>query len=382
MSAKRVEAMKHIETPSAELYSFPSRIPLSEAAFQKTIALERKRTERSTEPFILMLVDGGDQHGSLPLGPGLTEAISHLMPTIRATDVVGWYQEHTSLGVIFTGLHENGRSEVLSAILDRVSEVFRKGESADSMNHLRFSFYVYPDDWEPGSGGIPPDNPLYPEIHSAARTEKSMRAMKRSIDVLGGTALLLMGLPLFLLIAIAIKLTSRGPVFFRQERLGQGGKRFTFLKFRSMHVDNDHSVHREYVKQLIAGNGKLISVEGSGEKVFKLANDERITPIGRLLRRTSLDEMPQFLNVIRGDMSLVGPRPPIPYEFGDYRLWHRRRLLHVKPGITGLWQVNGRSRVNFDEMVRLDLQYAATWSPWMDIKILLQTPRAVIHGAF
>jgi lipopolysaccharide/colanic/teichoic acid biosynthesis glycosyltransferase len=115
--------------------------------------------------------------------------------------------------------------------------------------------------------------------------------------------------------------------------------------------------------------------------VYKLTGDKRITPIGRFLRKTSLDELPQFLNVLRGDMSLVGPRPPIPYELAAYQTWHRRRLLEVKPGITGLWQVSGRSTVDFDAMVRLDLKYATSWSPWLDIKILLRTPIAVVRGS-
>jgi lipopolysaccharide/colanic/teichoic acid biosynthesis glycosyltransferase len=115
--------------------------------------------------------------------------------------------------------------------------------------------------------------------------------------------------------------------------------------------------------------------------VYKITNDKRITPIGKFLRRTSLDELPQFLNVLWGDMSLVGPRPPIPYELAAYQTWHRRRLLDVKPGITGLWQVTGRSTVKFDEMVRLDLRYATSWTPWLDLRILLQTPLAVIKGS-
>ena len=147
-----------------------------------------------------------------------------------------------------------------------------------------------------------------------------------------------------------------------------------------MHVNNDPSVHKEYVTKLIAGQAEREGSNGNGKGVYKLTNDRRITPVGKFLRRTSLDELPQFLNVLRGDMSLVGPRPAIPYEVAAYETWHRRRVLEVKPGITGSWQVNGRSRVKFNEMVRLDLQYAKSWSPWMDINILMRTPRAVIRG--
>jgi lipopolysaccharide/colanic/teichoic acid biosynthesis glycosyltransferase len=141
-----------------------------------------------------------------------------------------------------------------------------------------------------------------------------------------------------------------------------------------MYLANDESIHREYVTRFITQTGFQTQ-----NKVYKLKNDPRITSIGRLLRKTSLDELPQFLNVLWGDMSLVGPRPPIPYEVNCYNTWHKRRLA-IKPGITGLWQVHGRSRVPFDGMVRLDLEYAATWSLALDLKILLKTPWAVLIG--
>jgi lipopolysaccharide/colanic/teichoic acid biosynthesis glycosyltransferase len=149
-----------------------------------------------------------------------------------------------------------------------------------------------------------------------------------------------------------------------------------------MRVGNDNSEHKEYVTKLIANQAQAQCSDKSGVGVYKLTNDKRITPIGQFLRRSSLDELPQLLNVLLGDMSLVGPRPPIPYEVAAYQTWHRRRVLEAKPGITGLWQVTGRSRVTFDEMVRLDLRYATTWSPLLDLKILLRTPFAVLKGAF
>jgi lipopolysaccharide/colanic/teichoic acid biosynthesis glycosyltransferase len=186
--------------------------------------------------------------------------------------------------------------------------------------------------------------------------------------------------PLFLGIAAAIKATSKGPVFFRQQRVGQHGVPFVFLKFRSMFTGNDASTHKEYVQKLIAGKAERHPSNGASGGVFKLTKDPRITRVGAFLRRTSLDELPQFINVLQGEMSLVGPRPPVPYEVEAYDFWHRRRLLEAKPGITGLWQVSGRSRVTFDEMVRLDLRYARTWTPWVDLKILVRTPVAVVFG--
>jgi lipopolysaccharide/colanic/teichoic acid biosynthesis glycosyltransferase len=201
------------------------------------------------------------------------------------------------------------------------------------------------------------------------------------MDIAGSALLLILCAPLLVIIALAIKASSKGPVLFRQHRVGQFGKKFTFLKFRSMHFGNDHRVHKEYVTKLIASQAQSQQSDKKGEGIYKLTNDKRITGVGRFLRRTSLDELPQFLNVLRGDMSLVGPRPPIPYELAAYQTWHRRRVLQVKPGITGLWQVTGRSSVTFDEMVRLDLRYATAWSPMLDFRILMRTPFAVIKGS-
>ena len=192
--------------------------------------------------------------------------------------------------------------------------------------------------------------------------------------------MLILCAPVFLVIALAIRTSSKGPILFKQRRVGQYGQHFTFLKFRSMQVNNDHSVHKEYVTQFIASGASKQPSNGTGEGVYKLTNDTRVTRVGKFLRRTSLDELPQFLNVLKGEMSLVGPRPPIPYELAAYQTWHRRRLLEVKPGITGLWQVTGRSRVTFDEMVRLDLRYATSWTPSLDFTILMRTPLAVLRG--
>jgi lipopolysaccharide/colanic/teichoic acid biosynthesis glycosyltransferase len=203
--------------------------------------------------------------------------------------------------------------------------------------------------------------------------------IKRCVDIAGSLTAILFAAPVFLTIAAVIKLTSKGPILFRQKRVGQYGRTFTFLKFRSMYLNNDPAIHEDYVKRLIAGSVDSNAGPG-GRSVYKLTNDPRITPVGRFLRKTSLDELPQFFNVLSGGMSLVGPRPPIPYEVECYDIWHKRRLLAVKPGITGLWQVTGRSRNTFDEMVRLDLRYAKSRSLWLDLKILLQTPRAVVLG--
>ena len=147
-----------------------------------------------------------------------------------------------------------------------------------------------------------------------------------------------------------------------------------------MYTNNDPKIHRDYVQNFIAGKTENSSKNEDEPVVYKITNDPRVTPIGRFLRQTSLDEFPQLWNVLRGEMSLVGPRPPVRYEFEVYDVWHRRRVLEVRPGITGLWQVSGRSRTCFDDMVRLDLRYSQSWSLWLDLKILLATPLAIVAG--
>jgi exopolysaccharide biosynthesis polyprenyl glycosylphosphotransferase len=223
-----------------------------------------------------------------------------------------------------------------------------------------------------------PTDPLLFGLEKRNEAVSARDIVKRTVDILGSATLLLFLSPVFLFLATLIKMKSPGPVFFRQTRIGQNAKPFTMLKFRSMRVNADTAVHQAYVTQFI--KSAVAVAEAGADRVFKIAADARVTPLGHILRKTSLDELPQLWNVLRGDMSLVGPRPPLPYEVEQYQPWHHRRVLEAKPGITGLWQVTGRSRTTFDEMVRLDLRYAKTRSLWTDIKILLATPRAVIDG--
>src|SRR5208282_3127272 len=182
--------------------------------------------------------------------------------------------------------------------------------------------------------GRPSNAALYPDLASHDKGRRSLLLIKRVIDIAGSAAMLLLLAPLFITIAIAVKASSRGPIFFRQQRVGRYGKTFTFLKFRSMYANNDVSIHKEFVTRMIASSSAKTAEKNGKTGVFKLTNDRRITRVGGFLRRTSLDELPQFLNVLKGEMSLVGPRPPIPYELAAYQTWHRQRLLAVKPGIT------------------------------------------------
>jgi exopolysaccharide biosynthesis polyprenyl glycosylphosphotransferase len=204
------------------------------------------------------------------------------------------------------------------------------------------------------------------------------RFIKRSSDVVITLAALIVLAPLWLLVALLIKLDSRGPIFYKQERVGMDGRVFLFYKFRSMRAGSGDARHREFQEKFIKGEPDS-NLGDSARPAYKLRADERVTRLGKLLRKTSLDELPQLLNVLRGDMSVVGPRPPIPYEVESYELWHRKRL-DMKPGITGLWQVSGRNRLTFDEMVRMDLYYIENWSLLLDMKIILQTLPVMWRG--
>lgn len=357
------------------------RMTFGEEDFRRMVAIERKRTERSGHPFLLMLVELDKHSGSIKNAKTLDGILFALKSFTRETDVLGWYNERTTAGAIFTDLVSEDRNSVLNTILHKVGDALKNALTFDQLSQITLSFHFFPDDWDQENSGRPNSLALYPDVIGHQSGRRIMLAIKRTTDIAGSTLMLLLCLPLSLIIAVAVKTSSRGPVFFRQQRVGQYGRCFTFLKFRSMRANNDHGVHKDYVTKLIAGKAERLP-NSNGDGVYKLANDDRITPLGKILRKTSLDELPQFWNVLCGDMSLVGPRPPIPYELEAYQTWHRRRLLQVKPGITGLWQVNGRSRVKFDEMVRLDLRYATSWSPWLDFKILLRTPGAVIRGAY
>jgi len=204
------------------------------------------------------------------------------------------------------------------------------------------------------------------------------RGTKRTFDLLMTILALIILAPVWLVIALLIKLDSRGPIFYKQERVGMDGRVFLFYKFRSMRVGADDAAHREFQRQYIRGRPET-NLGDEDRPIYKLQGDQRITRVGKVLRRTSLDELPQLFNVLRGDMSVVGPRPPIPYEVESYDLWHRKRL-DLKPGLTGLWQVSGRNRLPFEEMVRLDLYYIENWSLLLDLKIILRTLPVMLRG--
>jgi lipopolysaccharide/colanic/teichoic acid biosynthesis glycosyltransferase len=354
---------------------------LGEEAFRRMIAVERKRTERSANPFLLMLLEIGEQHSEQRSNQVLAKILTALVSATRETDVIGWHKRSCSVGVLFTQLALFDQKSLLSTMLARIGTMLQDSLSVEEFSQISISFHLFPDKWDQDNSQRPSNPTLYPDLPRGDKLAKLFLLTKRVMDVTGSLALLVLLSPVLLVVAAAVKLTSPGPMLYRQQRVGQYGKPFTFLKFRSMYTNNDPTIHKDYVTQLIAGNAQQHPERNSKAGVYKLTADSRITRVGSFIRRTSLDELPQLLNVLTGQMSLVGPRPAIPYEVAAYQTWHRRRVLEVKPGITGLWQVNGRGRVKFDEMVRLDIRYAKDWSPWLDVKILLRTPLAVIGGS-
>jgi len=354
---------------------------LSEESFNEILALERKRTARSKRPFILMLINiaelpYGDNGGHYGLCKKL---VSCLKSSIRDTDALGWYLYDKVIGILYTEIGDSSPKIAADIIVSRVRVALSSCLNARKANSIRITLFFYPEESGNPSQKSGPERILYPDIEHRNSMKKVSLIFKRAMDIAGSIFILLLLLPVMIVISALVRLTSDGPVLFKQERIGRFGKKFYFLKFRSMYANNDSSIHQQYVSKLINSSDEHSDCNGKNQ-VFKITDDPRITPVGRFLRRTSLDEFPQFLNVLKGHMSLVGPRPPIPYELDCYDIWHRRRILEMKPGITGLWQVHGRSRTSFNDMVRLDIRYIDEWSLWLDIKLLFQTPWVVVTG--
>ena len=348
---------------------------INEELFKGVLIRERRRSDRSNQAFLLLLLSAHESTGTAA-DRAWGFAAAALAAAKRDTDILGWLKERAVLGLILPEVTDT------DAVAPELQAQVRKELSTrlDPETASRFTIRLHAHAPAP----VPVADAALQTVDTLLPTLKPRRdvelyaLVKRAFDFSASAALLTLLSPLMLVIAALVKFRSPGPVFFKQVRIGQMAKPFTMLKFRTMHVNNDNAVHQQYVSWFIKSSGQAQQSGSNG--VFKITNDPRVTVFGRLLRKTSLDELPQLWNVVRGDMSLVGPRPPLKYEVDQYKRWHCRRVLEAKPGITGLWQVSGRSRTTFDEMVRLDLRYAKTRSLWTDIKILLATPAAVISG--
>jgi lipopolysaccharide/colanic/teichoic acid biosynthesis glycosyltransferase/transposase-like protein len=338
---------------------------LSRDPFLGQLRSEKLRADRSKAPLSLMICRLAN-----PEARGDASRMRDLLArSKRETDTLG----HLGSGVFAVICPDTGESGVC-----RFVERINAGGA-----HLSYSVEsaTYPDDLfetfaAPAARAHGP-SPLMIGGHRASMVDSYW--LKRPMDVLGSALALLIFSPLMLLTALAVKLTSPGPIVFRQTRLGKGGVPFVFYKFRSMIVNGDDHIHREFVAKLIKGEHEKLNQQDAAQPMYKIKADPRVTPVGRFIRKTSIDELPQLFNVLKGEMSLIGPRPPLPYEAQSYQTWHLRRVLDIRPGITGLWQVEGRSKVSFDEMVRMDLRYVRGCSLLMDLKILAKTVLAVLN---
>src|SRR5262245_47758008 len=340
---------------------------VSPALFRDALAKERKRAERFDQPFMLVLIAAKPDAAIETIN--WVPAIETLRSVTGETDLLGWFDKGT-LGAIVPEIATDAdvRRRLYKSTRRAIIEHLLSEGAFD-----RFSVRLHIHSGARAAASSSAES-LPAELDEQTAKTPLREVLKRALDIAGSAALMLALLPVYAIVAALVKLTSNGPVFFRQDRVGRMGQPFRMLKFRSMKVNADSAIHQKYVSNFIANS----QLDKSG--VCKIVNDPRVTAIGHILRKTSLDELPQFWNVLRGEMSLVGPRPPLAYEVQQYKPWHYRRVLEAKPGITGLWQVSGRSRTTFDDMVRLDLRYAKNPSAWTDIKILVATPRAVISG--
>lgn len=341
--------------------SIPSRgknkqFSLSQPAeFVSVLRRERALADRTESGFALVLFSIAGSRSSSEVGVFL-ETVS---ARVRAADSMGWYDSGT-LGVLLRGTLHPGAVKL-------AFDVLSFDEAARVCPRFRVLQYPEPGHDSAGAAGNGREEhrnfiPSGEELQTVF--VRRIPVWKRAIDLSGAVTALTLCAPVMLLVAAYIKIVSPGPVFFRQERVGYRGKLFTFLKFRTMKPGNDVSAHREHLRELIRSDMPMWKLD--------TVNDPRIIPGGNIIRKLSLDELPQFINVLRGEMSLVGPRPCIPYEAEEYLRWHTRRF-DAYPGLSGLWQVSGKNRLSFKEMIRLDIAYANNMSFLLDLKIILKT---------
>lgn len=338
-----------------------------EEYFRKMLVLERKRSERSNNSFIIMFLDVSNFKNGFTKHRVTNKLCKMLSQNTREIDIKGWYKKNNTLGILYTEINDIESEFLKSRMYENISKTLKP----DSAKLISITCLSFPEDFKKKPDIESEQNAIVYNLSRSHFCKQIALFFKRQIDILGGLTALILSAPLFIVIPILIKLTSKGPVFYKQKRIGKYGKSFTLLKFRTMRVDNNPSIDQHYIKKYIAGQ-KEESVKNND--AYKIKDDPRVTKIGKFLRKSSLDGLPQLINVLIGHMSLVGPRPAIQYEVDEYDMWHKRRVIEVKPGITGIWQVKGRSVTDFDNMVRMDIQYIKRWTPVMDLKLILQVP--------
>ena len=321
--------------------------------FQALLRHERCRSDRDGSQFSLAVFDIAGLNSN---GRGVRRVANRIREKMRSIDEVGWIDTRR-IGVLLPATGIEGGRKFAQRVCDSIP----------------WEVYVYPEQWTPGGK----DNNRQDTAASPKGGDVLAKVFyrptpgwKTCMDIAGSLLLILSLSPLFLALAAYVKLVSPGKVFYLQKRVGQRGRLFTFIKFRTMHQDNDPSAHREYLKELIRNKQPMEKLDAD--------RDTRIIPGGRIIRKMCLDELPQLFNVLRGEMSLVGPRPCIPYEAEEYLRWHAHRFDSL-PGMTGLWQVSGKNKLSFEQMIRLDISYCEHLSPLRDLKILLLTGPAIVR---
>ena len=349
---------------NASRYWVSSEKTIYDSYFFEKLRIEKLRAQRSksTLSIILLVLEKEIDSESINM-----RAILDVIRTkTRDTDITGFIN-HTTIGVLLPDTDENGAKQLCEKLV--------KANPQFSATTSSYPDHIFESLEKIGS--IQPDAHPF-ELKDTMDNFWFKLFFKRALDIVGSIIGIVSLAPVMLITALIIKATSPGPVIFSQIRLGKKGIPFKFYKFRSMHTNMDDKIHRDYIQSFI--NGDLTKInQGDAEKPFyKMKADPRITRIGRFIRKTSIDELPQFFNVLKGDMSLVGPRPPLSYEAEKYQSWHLRRIVDMKPGITGLWQVEGRSNTEWDDAVRLDIRYIQNWSFIMDLKILFRTVEIVL----
>lgn len=336
-----------------------------DSCFHEQLRLETLRAQRSKSTLSIILLTLDKETNVDPIN--MNEILGVVREKIRDTDISG-FVNHNVICVLLPDTDEKGAKEICAKLADESSQFSITTSSYPDhiFESLTKNGYVRPD--------------AFPfELGDSIGSSRFKLSLKRAVDIVGSIIGIVIFMPVMLITALAIKATSPGPVIFRQIRLGKQGAPFTFYKFRSMHVNMDDQIHREYIRDFINGDHAKVNQGDAKEPLYKIKSDPRITRVGKFIRKTSIDELPQFFNVLKGDMSLVGPRPPLPYEAEKYQPWHLRRILEMKPGITGLWQVEGRSKTKWDDSVRLDIRYIQNWSLLFDLKILLRTFKEVLR---
>ena len=335
--------------------------------FLELLRKERHRSQRSGASLSLLLLKiNGSKASSARV---IVDLYKVLKSILRETDVVG-YLEPDTLGVLLPYTDANGASKIETKITKNYINP-----------NLTITKAIYPDQIfdSLANHGCVSQDVLRIILEDRVKHSIFTLFLKRILDVVGSIVAIAVFAPLMLLAAVLIKLDSPGPIIFKQQRLGKKGAAFTFYKFRSMQSGNNAQVHKDFVLKLISGNHSEINNGDAENPLYKIKEDPRVTRVGKFIRKTSIDELPQLFNVLIGDMSMVGPRPPLSYEAEKYQSWHLNRILEMKPGITGLWQVEGRSRTDFNEAVRLDLKYLQTWTLLLDFKILIKTVKEVLQ---